>query len=206
MTPIKISLLKTSLATPSGSSFKSPDAKSVTKDRKMHMNPVVLLKRLDVSNTIAKTFVANQQEKKNADVRNSTTRKNTSKTVGVIAGTATPQLFLNNESLTAVSVKEEPDFEFEESIAKIFECSFCDDVGFSSEECLDDHLVNFHRIAKKLTKSPEKIVVNSPNRNSRRSSVKNRSKVLSESNSKEMRHFQLFFYHVGTPDLKRPLN
>jgi hypothetical protein len=45
--------------------------------------------------------------------------------------------------------------QFELIISNSYECSFCDDASFCSEELLNQHLVNFHHISKKK-KSPIK--------------------------------------------------
>jgi hypothetical protein len=49
----------------------------------------------------------------------------------------------------------EREVQFELIISNSYECSFCDDASFGSEELLNQHLVNFHHISKKK-KSPIK--------------------------------------------------
>ena len=49
----------------------------------------------------------------------------------------------------------EREVQFELIISNSYECSFCDDASFDSEELLNQHLVNFHHISKKK-KSPIK--------------------------------------------------
>jgi hypothetical protein len=49
----------------------------------------------------------------------------------------------------------EREIQFELIISNSYECSFCDDASFGSEELLNQHLVNFHHISKKK-KSPIK--------------------------------------------------
>jgi hypothetical protein len=49
----------------------------------------------------------------------------------------------------------EREIQFELIISNSYECSFCDEASFDSEDLLNQHLVNFHHISKKK-KSPIK--------------------------------------------------